>query len=84
MNFEESLHYMEGLMRFGWKLGNERFEALCARLGNPQDRYTVLHVAGTKGKGSTTALAAGILQAAAIKSGPISRRMSMIRANEFR
>ena len=69
MNFEESLHYMEGLMRFGWKLGNERFEALCARLGNPQDRYTVLHVAGTKGKGSTTALAAGILQAAGYKVG---------------
>jgi dihydrofolate synthase / folylpolyglutamate synthase len=69
MDFAESLQYMEGLLRFGWKLGNERFEALCARLGNPQDRYSVLHVAGTKGKGSTTALAAGILHAAGYRVG---------------
>jgi dihydrofolate synthase/folylpolyglutamate synthase len=69
MNFEESLHYMEGLLRFGWKLGNERFEALCSRLGNPQERYSVLHVAGTKGKGSTTALAAGILRASGYRVG---------------
>ena len=53
---------MSGLIRFGWKLGNERMEALCTRLGNPQKRYRVIHVAGTKGKGSTTALTAGILQ----------------------
>jgi dihydrofolate synthase/folylpolyglutamate synthase len=69
MNFEESLHYMEGLLRFGWKLGNERFEALCARLGNPQNGYRILHIAGTKGKGSTTALAASILRAAGYRVG---------------
>lgn len=64
MNFDEALRYMEGLLRFGWKLGNARFEALCARLGNPQDRYDVVHIAGTKGKGSTTALTAAILHTA--------------------
>jgi dihydrofolate synthase/folylpolyglutamate synthase len=69
MSFEESLRYMEGLLRFGWKLGNERFTELCRRLGDPQDRYAVLHVAGTKGKGSTTALAAGILRAAGYRVG---------------
>ncbi|HZO89390.1 MAG TPA: folylpolyglutamate synthase/dihydrofolate synthase family protein [Chthonomonadaceae bacterium] len=69
MDFEEALRYMSGLLRFGWKLGNERFEALCARLGNPQDRYAIIHVAGTKGKGSTTALAAGILRAAVYNVG---------------
>lgn len=69
MDFEESLRYMEGLLRFGWKLGNERFSALCARLDNPQDRYGVIHITGTKGKGSTTALAAGILRAAGYRVG---------------
>ena len=63
MTFEEAVAYMGGLLRFGWKLGNERFEALCARSGNPQRNYPILHIAGTKGKGSTTALAAGILTA---------------------
>jgi dihydrofolate synthase/folylpolyglutamate synthase len=69
MEFEEALHYMEGLIRFGWKLGNERFEALCTRLGNPQDQYSIVHVAGTKGKGSTTALTAAILQHAGFRVG---------------
>jgi len=63
VTFEEAIAYMGGLLRFGWKLGNERFEALCARSGNPQQHYPILHIAGTKGKGSTTALAAGILTA---------------------
>ena len=62
MDFEESVRYMDGLLRFGWKLGNERFAVLCARLGDPHRRYPVIHIAGTKGKGSTTALAAAILQ----------------------
>src|SRR5579862_9444783 len=69
MDFEEALRYMEGLLRFGWKLGNDRFKALCARLGNPQDRYSVVHIAGTKGKGSTTALTAAILRAAGYAVG---------------
>src|ERR1019366_9080925 len=58
---ESALNYMQGLVRFGWKLGNERFIALCERLGSPQDCFNVVHIAGTKGKGSTTALTAAIL-----------------------
>jgi len=69
MDFDDALHYMEGLLRFGWKLGNERFEALCARLGSPQDKYAIVHIAGTKGKGSTTALAAAILREAGCNVG---------------
>ena len=64
MNFDEALAYMQGRLRLGTKLGNERFLALLHRLGDPQERLRVVHVAGTKGKGSTTAMAAGVLQAA--------------------
>ncbi len=63
MDYEEALSYMQGLRRFGIKLGNERFEALLDRIGNPQRRYSVAHVTGTKGKGSTTAMIANILHA---------------------
>jgi len=63
MDFDEAVRYMSGLIRFGWKLGNDRMEALCDRLGNPQRCGSVIHVAGTKGKGSTTALAAAVLRA---------------------
>jgi len=33
-------------------------------LGNPQESYPIIHVAGTKGKGSTAAMVASVLQAA--------------------
>ena len=39
-------------MRFGSKLGLERIKALCAMLGNPDEKLRVIHVAGTNGKGS--------------------------------
>ena len=45
-------------------LGLERIAALCARLGNPQDRLPrTFHVAGTNGKGSTCAHLRAMLEA---------------------
>lgn len=62
MTFEQALAYMGSLRRHGMKLGNERMEALLDRLGSPHARLRCVHVTGTKGKGSTTALVASILQ----------------------
>jgi dihydrofolate synthase/folylpolyglutamate synthase len=36
----------------------ERMVAVLAELGNPHQAYPVIHIAGTKGKGSTSALCA--------------------------
>lgn len=47
----------------------ERMHALCARLRNPQDDYPSLHIAGSKGKGSTAAMTLAILQAAGFRTG---------------
>ncbi len=47
----------------------ERMRALMAALGNPQDSYPTIHVAGTKGKGSTSAFCAAALQASGRKVG---------------
>ncbi len=47
----------------------DRMSALMARLGNPQNEYKIIHVAGTKGKGSTSALIASALQAAGYRTG---------------
>ena len=46
-----------------------RERALLSALGDPQRAYGITHVAGTKGKGSTSALIASILQAASIRTG---------------
>ncbi|KAG0450745.1 hypothetical protein HPP92_026544 [Vanilla planifolia] len=44
----------------GFDLG--RMRRLLQRLGNPHSRFTAIHVAGTKGKGSTTAFLSNILR----------------------
>ncbi len=69
MDYEDALAYLDGRLRLGTKLGNERFSALLDRLGNPQERLRVVHIAGTKGKGSTSALAASVLHAAGYRVG---------------
>ena len=69
MDYDEALKYLDGRLRLGIKLGNERFVALLERLGNPQECLRVVHIAGTKGKGSTTAMAASVLSAAGYKTG---------------
>src|SRR5512139_562549 len=47
----------------------DRMFALMDALGNPQAKYPILHVAGTKGKGSVSALCASALQAAGYRVG---------------
>jgi len=42
---------------------------LCKRLGDPQQTFRTIHVAGTNGKGSTSHMLASILQTAGYKTG---------------
>lgn len=49
--------------------GLGRMRELMDRLGNPQHRAPVLHVAGTKGKGSVAAMSASILRSAGMRVG---------------
>lgn len=55
--------------RFGMRPGLERTAWLLARLGNPQQRFPSIHVAGTNGKGATAAAIAAILQATGRRVG---------------
>lgn len=47
----------------------ERVHALVRALGEPQRNYDSVHIAGTKGKGSVSAMVASIMQAAGYKIG---------------
>jgi dihydrofolate synthase / folylpolyglutamate synthase len=47
----------------------ERMRRLLALLDHPDERLPVVHIAGTKGKGSTSVMTAGILSAAGYRTG---------------
>lgn len=68
-SYSETLDYLFSLHRFGIKLGLEAITDILARLENPQRRYPTLHIAGTNGKGSSSAMVASILQANGYRVG---------------
>lgn len=47
----------------------ETMRSLMARLGDPQVEYPVIHIAGTKGKGSTATMVGEILRSAGYRTG---------------
>src|SRR5690606_11378351 len=47
----------------------DRMRSFLKKLGNPQDSFRSVHIAGTAGKGSTCAMTAGMLQACGYKVG---------------
>ncbi len=51
------------------RLGLDPVRRLLARVGDPQHGLSVLHVAGSKGKGSTALLAEAVLRAAGMRVG---------------
>jgi len=51
------------------KFDLDRMREFMRRLGNPQTDYRVIHVAGTKGKGSTAALIESALRSAGYRTG---------------
>ena len=56
MTYQEAESFLLGREMFGWKLGLERMERFLAGLGAPQEQFDTVHVAGTNGKGSVTAM----------------------------
>lgn len=50
-------------------LGLDRITLLLEKLGRPQDRFLAVHVAGTNGKGSTSAYLSSILRASNLRTG---------------
>jgi dihydrofolate synthase/folylpolyglutamate synthase len=61
--------YLSELTRLGVNLGLGRIKELLKRLGNPHHHLRAIHVGGTNGKGSTTAILGSILNAAGYKTG---------------
>ena len=72
LKFLESLTDYERLRIVRYNSQNfdlDRMRSLLRKLGNPQDHFKSVHVAGTKGKGSTCAMIASMLRANGYKVG---------------
>lgn len=69
MNYNEAISYIHSVSNFFCKPGLERIGQLCSLLGNPQEKLKFIHVAGTNGKGSFSAMTASVLTAAGYKTG---------------
>lgn len=69
MTYKEALIYIEQLETNAYIPNHQNSLRLMAALGNPQDKMPVIHVAGTNGKGSTTAFMAEIFMAGGHKVG---------------
>ena len=77
-SYTEALKYIDSLINYERRaffpydkrhLNLQRMECLLNLLGNPHQNLKVIHIAGTKGKGSTAAIIASILKAANLKVG---------------
>lgn len=69
MTYSQTVQFLYGLQQHGIKLGLDTIKALLGRVGDPQRRYPVVHIGGTNGKGSTSAMVAAIAQAAGHRVG---------------
>ena len=69
MTYEEAMKYISSVGRFGSNYGLKRTFRLLELLGNPDKKLKLIHVAGTNGKGSTTAMITKVLRGMGYKVG---------------
>jgi len=69
MNYDETLEWLFNVRRFGPERTLGPTKHILDLMGNPQESFGAIHVGGTNGKGSTSAMIASILHAAGYKVG---------------
>lgn len=68
MNYNEALNYIHSLGFFSKPAGLCRIKAVLEKLSNPQKSFKAIHIAGTNGKGSTSAMLSEIFKTSGYKT----------------
>ena len=76
MNYQQTLDFLFSQLPMFQRLGGAAYKsnlnntlAICKLLGNPEQKFPSVHIAGTNGKGSVSHLLASVLQEAGYKVG---------------
>jgi dihydrofolate synthase/folylpolyglutamate synthase len=67
--YNKTVEWLFGLHRFGSKPGLTNIRHLLGQMSDPHKNFKAIHITGTNGKGTTTAIIASILQAAGFRVG---------------
>ena len=68
MNYTETLNYIHSLGNFSKPPTLERIKAVLQKLGNPQNNFKAIHIAGTNGKGSVSSMLSKVFNLAGYKT----------------
>jgi len=69
VRYAETIEYLYGLQQHGMKFGLDNIRRLMSELGDPQNEFLSIHVAGTNGKGSTSAMIESLLRTKGVRTG---------------
>lgn len=75
-NYQEAIQWLysqipnyQNVGKTAYKPGLDNIKHLCQQIGNPQEKFKSIHIAGTNGKGSTCNMLASVLLEAGYKVG---------------
>jgi dihydrofolate synthase/folylpolyglutamate synthase len=69
VRYADTIEYLYGLQQHGMKFGLDNIRRLMHHLGEPQKAFFSIHVAGTNGKGSTSAMIEALLRTRGVRTG---------------
>ncbi len=69
MSDNDTYHFLNQLLQFGWRLGLESITSLLEAMGDPHLRFKSVQIAGTNGKGSTAAMLDSMYRMDGYKTG---------------
>ena len=69
MTYKQALEYLYGLQKYGVKFGLSKTSNIMKKMGNPHKGQNYIHIAGTNGKGSVSAMVESVLMKSGLKVG---------------